>query len=167
MHLIKWPYCNPVWILSSWLSIADICVILPSTPTGMSKTDVRCSWCQTVDLFVFIPACQRDSLIIECSEEILLQLLGWVIFSLNSFPPSPLSFHRLAKSSSALCRIKGTLFHWIPAFWDRHWVYWTVSQGIFYSGSVLALWSHVQHSVHCPVQPHCRISQGGRGEFNV
>jgi len=78
-----------------------------------------------------------------------------------------LYFHRPAENPSALHRIKGTLFHWIPTFWIGYWIDWLVSQCLFHSGSMFFLWHHVQYTVHSAIPPHCRVSQGRRGEFNV
>lgn len=78
-----------------------------------------------------------------------------------------LSFPRPAENPSAIHRIKGTLFHWIPTFWIRYWINWLVSQCLFHSGSVFPLWCHVQHTVHSAIPTHCRVSQRRRGKFNV
>lgn len=76
-------------------------------------------------------------------------------------------FHRPAENPSAIHRIKGTLFHWIPTFWIGYGIDWLVSPRPFHSGSVLPVWCHVQHTVHGAFPTHCRVSQGRRGEFNV
>lgn len=78
-----------------------------------------------------------------------------------------LCFHRRTESPSAIHRIKGTLFHWIPTFWTGYWINRLVSQCLFHSGSLFTLWSHVQHTVHSAIPPHCRVPQRRRGECNV
>lgn len=76
-------------------------------------------------------------------------------------------FHRPAENPSAVHRIKGTLFHRIPAVWVGYWFHWLVSQCLFHSGSMFPLRRHVQHAVHSAIPPHRRVSQGRRGEFSV
>jgi len=72
---------------------------------------------------------------------------------------------RCAEAAPAIYWPEGTVLPWLLCVWFGNRLDRPISKHCSYTDAVQCVWSHVQHSLHHPIQPHLRVPQGGRGQF--